>query len=123
MTGGSIDLFTSRRVDFDLCTYWSRDNDESDLSEYAHENAPTGTFYAKDENPNTLQKQDIGGMFLFDENTITLSTSDAVDIKAGDVICYDDDYWAVRNVQEVWVNKSQQFMKNPSKRTYIQLKR
>lgn len=123
MTGGSIDLFTSRRVDFDLCTYWSRDNDESDLSEYAHENEPSGAFYAKDENPSTLQKQDIGGIFLFDENTITLSTPDAVDIKAGDVVSYDDNYWAVRNVQEVWVNKNQQFMKSSSKRTYIQLKR
>lgn len=122
MAHGSIDIYTSRRNEFDECAYWSRDDDEQDLSKYAYENDITGIFYAKEMSALSTQKNNVGGVFLYDEDSITIETSDIVSIKAGDIVRYDDKLWLVMSVQKKEIHKRKQFLKDSFYKTYIQLK-
>lgn len=119
---GCIDIYTSRRTEHNKCCYWKRLEETYDMEEYSHSNECDGVFYAKEISPQTLQKQIVGGMFMFDESTISLVTHDAVNIAQGDLVKYDDQYWNVLNVQKIRVKKQSQFLKNTSYKTYIQLK-
>lgn len=123
MATGSIDLAMSRRTDFDLCVYWKRDESLSDLSEYRDKAKPTGRFWAKEENVLQGEKQDIANAFLFDRSTITLSTRDRTSVDEGDVVEYDGALWRVANVQFVRLHRQSQYLKDESRKTYIQLRR
>ena len=120
---GCIDIYTSRRTAFEKCRWWARDDDEVDLETYAHENKPSGSFYAKEANAFANEKGDINGIFLYDENTITLETQDAVDVKAGDIVEFDGELWHALNVQKREFHKSKQYFTQRFFKTYMQLKR
>jgi len=124
MARGCINLGTSRRTCHNKTFYWKRnEDDEFDESMYEHNVEYDGVFYAKDVRAKASSKQDISGMFLFDSNVITIMTYDKVDIKSGDVVKYDNQIWKVEDVQERDINKNNEFMKEPDKETYINLKR
>lgn len=120
---GTISEYTSRRVNYDECKYWKRDNTSKDLEEYVYENEFTGIFYARETNSLYKEKDIVGDMFMFDRNTITIETDDIVDIDSNDIVLYDDDYWCVVNVQEKIKHKSSQFLKKTFHKTYIQLRK
>lgn len=120
---GGIDLFLGKRTHYHKCVYWKRDDDDKTLEEITHENAPNGRFYAKQENNRTNSANIIAGVFMFDNETITLSTNDKVDIIKNDIVYYENQYWNIVNVQEVEIHKNSEFMSNVSKVTYIQLRR
>lgn len=122
MATGCCNIYTSRRTEFDECYYWKRNDKEKDLDDYVHENQYTGKFYAKEITPMMKKKNIISGVFMFDSSSITLKTSDNVDIDAGDIVKYEDKYWTVVDVQEVEIHKNTQFMKQVDYRTYIQLR-
>ena len=120
---GCINEYSSRRDNFDLCTYWNRDNDDYDLTELTHSVKPSGKFYAKEISPYTYRKQEISGSFLFDEATITIETNDVVDIKSGDIVKYDEEFWHVLDVQKKEIHKHKQFINVKYATTYLRLKR
>lgn len=105
------------------CKYWVRNNREKDLSELVHEKKPDGTFYAKEITAQTYQDNEIGNMFMFDQNSVTVFTLDSVDIKENDVVEYSGNYWNVNNVQRVSIKKQTEFLERTDNRTYIQLRK
>ena len=123
MAGGCISDLTSRRTYFDECQYWKRDDTDSSLEDYVYEHHYSGIFYAKETTSQTGQKNIVGNMFMFDQNTATIETMDLVNISSGDIIKFQDGLWLVTNVQKSMNNKSKQFLKNNFYKTYIQMKK
>lgn len=123
MAGGCIDLLLGRRGDFEKCKYWVRDEEDEDLSQYVYEVSPTGSFYGTEVSPEDLRKMIVNNVFMFDESLVTIYTNGYIDLKKGDLVEFRDEIWIVQSCQSKRVRKSIQFMKNPPKRTYIQLKR
>lgn len=121
-----IDLETSRRDMFDLCTYWSQNDNQNlvSLDQLVHNKKPTGEFYAKEENSLSVQNQVVGGSFMFEETTVTLKTNDDVHLlRQNDVVFYDNKYYRVESIQQVKVRKQRQYLKsNYSASTYISLR-
>ena len=95
MAGGCISELTSRRTNFDECKYWKRDETDSSLEDYVHEHRYSGIFYAKETTAQVGQKNIVGNMFMFDQNTATIETMDLVDISSGDIIKFQDELWIV----------------------------
>lgn len=120
---GCVSEFTSRRTNFDKCKYWNRKDSKLSLDEYTYNNEPSGSFYAKEITAQTMQKNIIGNTFMFDQDTITLETSDVVNIASGDIVEYENDLWSVSNVQIKEIHKSKQFMKSSYRKTYIQIRK
>lgn len=123
MAGGCIDIKLGRRGDYDLCKYWVRDESDEDLSEFVRKTTPSGRFYCHEVTAEILQKNQLNNLFMFDASSITIRTRAAIKIKQGDAVQYNDDIWIVKDVQFVPVHKNNQFMKNPSGFTYIQLQK
>ena len=122
---GCVDLFTSRRINYDKCTYWCVDDAWSDLhpNEIATKKQPTGFFFANEEDMLSRENQIIAGAFMFESATITLSTSDYIpELKANDLVKHDDVVYRVTAVRSVPYKRQQQYSRNPSKKTYIALK-
>lgn len=121
-----LDLNTSRRDMFDLCQFWSQENniDLIPMDELAHKKKPTGEFYAKEMNSLSVQNQIVGETFMFQETTITLKTVDDVSLlKRNDIVLYDGKYYRVERLQFDKIKKQRQFLKsNYSQITYITLR-
>lgn len=122
MVGGYNNLL-GRRGDFDKCKYWVVDAKNVDLSEYTHENTPSGIFYAQEVTSEEKKKLIVGSGFMFDENSTTIKTNDQLELKEGDLIEFQDEIWYVKNCQQRKINKTRQFLKHPLKFSYIQIKR
>lgn len=121
-----IDINTSRRDMFDLCQYWSQDNN-ADIVPYdqiVHNRRPTGEFYAKEENSLSVQNQVVAGTFMFEETTVTLKTNDDTKtLKRNDIVRYDNKYYRVETIQQIKIKKQRQFLRyNYSTTTYISLR-
>lgn len=123
MTGGCINIDTSRRTRHNECFYWKRDENNRDLSEYTYLKAYDGIFYAKEENSKMKQKNVIGNAFMFNESNVTISTSDSINIESGDIVKYQKKIWRVVSVQERDIHRQSEFLDDEDKITYIQLKR
>lgn len=122
---GSVDLFTSRRINYDKCTYWCVDDAWSDMhpNEIAVQKKPTGFFFANEEDMLSFENQIIASAFVFQSATITLSTSDYIpELKPNDLVKHDDIIYRVTAVRTRPYKRHQQYSKNPSKKTYIALK-
>lgn len=120
---GSTNLLLGRRGDFERCKYWVRDDEDSDLSQFVHENEPRGVFYAEEVTSEDLRKLIVNGVFMFDESLITLQTKGSIRLNKGDLIEYENDIWSVQSSQIKKTHKNGQYMKRPSITTYIQIKR
>lgn len=123
MSGGYIDLTMGKRTHFHECLFWRRDDKNKSLEELTHEKAPDGRFYARQENNRTNNANIVAGMFMFDNENIMLSTYDKIEIRKNDIVKYENVYWNVDNVQYVEIHKNNEFMRKPSIRTYLQLRR
>lgn len=123
MAGGCADLLLGRRGDFERCKYWVRNEDDEDLSQYLYEIEPDGIFYAEEITPEDLRKLTINGIFMFDESLITIYTNGSISLKKGDLVEFRGDIWVVQSCQTKRVQKNLQFMKRPSTKSYIQLKK
>jgi len=118
-----INIYTSRRGNFDKVWYWKRNESIKDLSKYVYETKPDGLFYAKDVSVESQDNQPINNSFLFDNQSITLYTEDSVNLEINDIVKYEDEIWRVANVQFQHIHKTHQFMKKGYNRTYIQITR
>lgn len=122
--GGFVDIKMGRRTHFHKCKYWKRNNSNKSLEELTHENAPSGEFYAKQENSITNNSNVIAGVFMFDNETLTISTYDYVDVIKNDIVLYENQYWNIVNIQKRDIHKNSEFLtNNVSKVTYMQLRR
>lgn len=121
---GSIDLWASRRADFERCEWWKRDNNATkDLSHFVLEKKPQGVFYAQEANSESFKNSQYGGVFMSRETNITLKTSDTVnDIQEGDVVKFQGSLWRVTDVQVSEIHKQKQFLDEVSKITYVGIK-
>lgn len=121
--GGCIDLYTSRRTKHHRCKYWKRDGSDKDMSELTHEKTPDGVFYAEPVSAWSSQSQDVGNMFMFSRNDITIRTDDAVGIEDDDIVEYDGFLWAASNIQSTAYERQTELTSKTCERTYIRLRR
>jgi hypothetical protein len=107
------------------CYFWSQDEDENFIptSELAHNQAPTGMFFAKELNAYTEENQLIGNTFLLESNNVQIATYDDVkEIKRNDLVEYNDKVWRVDSIQRIPIKKQRQFMNDGSNITYLSLR-
>lgn len=122
---GSVDLWQSRRANFEKCEWWKRDNEATkDLSKFVLSKKRQGYFYATEANSQSFKNSQYGGVFMSRETNITLKTNDDVDeIQEGDIVRYSNALWRVTDVQVSEIHKQKQFLDEVSKVTYIGIKR
>ena len=122
----AIDIYHSRRTDYELCYYWIREEKSNltDLSQWILKNKYSGMFYAKEENSLSNQENPIANTIMFDKNIISLSTEDDVDdLTRGCIILYDGKAWMVDNVQRIIHHKESQFSVEKHYKTIINIRR
>lgn len=117
-----IDLNTSRRTLHNKCRYWKVKTKNKDKSEIVYEQKPDGMFYAKEISAFSKDNQIVGDVFMFNSKTITIMTTDKVDINTNDVVEFNGNLWIVVNIQKRRKLKQAQFLKHTSEETYMQLK-
>lgn len=122
---GSVDLWQSRRANFEKCEWWKRDNEATkDLSKFVLGKKRQGYFYATEANSQSFKNSQYGGVFMSRETNITLKTNDDVgEIQEGDIVRYSNTLWRVTDVQVSEIHKQKQFLDEVSKVTYIGIKR
>lgn len=110
--GGMADLlFTDRRTNFDRCRYWTvdRENPKKNILDYLEEE-PSGFFNARMYSPQEKNKNIIAGSFMFDEETLAITTKDDVgDIEQNDVICFREELYRVQNIQKRHIRTNNQY--------------
>lgn len=123
MESGGIDIYNSRRGNFEYCKYWNRDLKSSiPLTDLVNNKAPDGVFYAREENSQYDNIKQSGNSFMFDDSAISVSTEDDVrNIKVNAVVLYQDVCWRVADVQRLKVKKRSQFSNVPTYRTFLRL--
>ena len=112
---GRVDLFHSRRSNYNKCKFWIRDerNQSGSPSQWVLMNQPSGWFYAKPISVKSNQANVVNGTWMLDSNHITLETDDDVpDIKRGCIVEYDNQNWLVEAVQREVHNKESEFCKH-----------
>lgn len=103
----AIDIFQSRRGYNELCRWWTRDErDRNELNEIIFNRAPSGIFWAKEENSYSQTDSIAGGKFMFDHSRITIKTPDDVTgLKSEDLVEFEGEIWMVVSVQRVKAKK------------------
>lgn len=123
---GNIDLFHSRRTNYNRCEYWVRDERDSSGTpeQWVLMKQSSGHFYAKPVSPKSNQMDVINGVWAFDDNHITLETDDdIVDVVRGCIVKYDDLLWLVETVQKQVHHKESEFNRHLDYRYTISLRR
>lgn len=119
----SIDLYETRRTNYEKVLYWKRDIDTDEpISELVHKSA-NGIFYARETNAESSRNDIVSNAFMFDDRNIMLITNDDVaDLSQNDVCKYDDRYWNVISIQRYKRKKRSEFSAKGTYTTYIQLR-
>lgn len=121
---GGVNLFTSRRRNHRRCLWWARDDSIRDLSKLVREKAPEGSFWAREISSDSRSKQGINQSFLFDAESVTITTDDRVEgLKPDCIVMYDGQPYRVLDVQTRKHAKEGQFMRAEDVTTYLRLKR
>lgn len=128
MESGSVNLFTSRRINFLECKYWLVDqkNATIDKNELTYEVRPSGEFYAKIENSIENSSQVVAQAFLFDSNSLTISTMDDIpNLKRNSLVKINsfDGIWRVETISKIMIRKNFQFGNELFYKTVIQLRK
>lgn len=121
--GGCIDIFESRRTNFERVEFWKRDiRSDTPTSEIVSEKA-SGIFYAREVNSESSRNDIVSGSFMFDDSNIMLITNDDVrELSQNDVCKYDERLWNVVSVQRKRIKKRSEFSRIPVYKTYIMLR-
>jgi hypothetical protein len=112
---GRVDLFHSRRINYDRCEYWVRDERDStgSPSEWIMRNDKSGVFYARAISPENNQANVVSNVWMLDSNNITLETDDDIhEMTRGCIVKYDNDLWLVQGVQKSIHLKESEFSKH-----------
>jgi len=129
MNDGSVDLFTSRRTNFLDCEYWlvAKDDFNKNKNVLTHENLPQGEFSAMIENSYENTTSVISDSFMFDKNSLLISTQDCIDGLKKNCLVKTTDYfgnevvWIVDSVGFKPIRGNYQF--ELKFKAYIQLRR
>lgn len=121
--GGCIDIFESRRTNFERVEFWKRDiRSDTPTSEIVSEKA-SGIFYAREVNAESSSNDIVSGSFMFDDSNIMLITNDDVrELSQNDVCKYDERLWNVVSIQRKRIKKRSEFSRIPVYKTYIMLR-
>lgn len=124
------DLYQSNRTSFLRCEWFKQDERaiRDNPSSFSVEKKPCGVFYARYANAYTTGQNQVAGVFMFAQNTITIQTTDNVQgIKAGDLVRMDGADWQVLEVQFREEGRRAQHRRpggtSPSGKTYIQMRK
>lgn len=119
----SIDLYETRRTNYEKVLYWKRDIDSvTPLSDLVH-NPSNGMFYARETNAESSRNDIVSGTFMFDDRNVMLITNDDVsELSQNDVCKYDDRLWNVISIQRYKRKKRSEFSAKGTYQTYIQLR-
>lgn len=122
-----IDLSQSRRTEYTLCKFWSVDNNEYITpDQLCHNEDPTGYFYARQETPKAIQNQIMGGVFMTEQQELTIFTNDniitPVKLKENDLVEFCGEIYRVSQVQYVPNKKQMNYLREISHSAYISLR-
>lgn len=116
-----IDILHSRRNFNIRCELWCYLKEIGNTLEYKE--SPKGVFYAKKEGSQFNSKNQLGNVFQFDQNVLTISTVDKIDAKANDIVKMRGEKWIVVNVQEKERIEESMFSSHPDKITYLSIRK
>ena len=96
-----VDLYNSRATYNERCRWWSRNNsDDIDTDELVNKRIPSGSFMAKEVVPRRNQDIQVGGVFNFEKDTITIkSPDDLKNIATKDLVEFRGEIWRIISVQ------------------------
>ena len=123
---GNVDLFHSRRNNYEECYYWVRDESVSvgDASQWILKNKSNGVFYAKEVSPKYNQANPQANVFMYDKNTISLETDDDIDeISRGCIVLYNGKPWMVVDCQKRIHQKESEFDTEKHYTTIVSIRR
>ena len=119
-----INLNHSRRVAFNKCTYWKREeNFKGDANELIHKKKPSGIFFAKPVNNKNKEENNVNGVMMFTQDNITLETQDKVNIDRGDIVWFRKGIWFVDRVQAQEILRESQYMSEQAYIYYLDLRK
>ena len=120
-------LFVSKRVSFNTAYYYTQITDENIVNreELVHNTEYDGKFRVQEENGESDNQQQIGGVFLFERRNITLKTYANIyeKLKRGDLILYKKNVWIVSDIRRDPLQRRNQYNKKDYFITYIDLRR
>ena len=124
----AFDLMQSRNTYNETCKWWARNEDDEYTSdELIMNRVPSGTFQAKEINPESKQNRIIGNAFMFDRTNITIKSPDELgDIKNNDIVEFRGEKWIISSVQKTKARAQRTFFaldKNVSHYWYIELRK
>lgn len=123
MTRGNVDIFASRRANFEECEYWLRDINSNPNELLYQLGASSGSFDAKQISAETNGIQVIGGIFMVDVNGVSIQTDDDIrDLKTNDFVKYKGEFYRVTDIQKAMIRTNNQFTSEISYRYYINLR-
>lgn len=81
--------------------WWHRnENDDNETDEIIMQRVSSGAFLAKEVTPRRTEDIQVGGVFMFEKDTITIKTPDNLEgIASEDIVEFRGDKWRVVNVQ------------------------
>lgn len=96
-----FDFYNSRATYNEKCRFWHRnENDEVDPDELRIKRVADGSFLAKEVAPLRTQNIQVGGVFMFEKDTITIKSPDNLSgIKSEDLVEFRGEMWRVIDVQ------------------------
>ena len=96
-----IDLEQSHATYNEKCRWWARNEDDDiPLDELVSKRVPSGSFWAKEVNPEVLRNNIVGGVFLLDNSHITIKSPDNLaNMKSEYVVEFRGEIWRVMSVQ------------------------
>lgn len=123
MSYGYVDFFVSRRDNFDECEYWVRKESDNPNHLVYNDRGPDGYFDAKISNPENFGTDVIGGVFMFDINSLMIETNDDVHmLRANDVLKFRGNMYIITDIQKLPLRKNNQYTNELAYRYYISLR-
>ena len=121
---GRVDLFHSRRANYERCDFWLRDerNRTGTPSEWIRFNKPAGSFYARPVNPKSQSMDVVNGVWALDGERVAIETDDDVeDLCRGCWVRYQGQIWIVESVQRTQHHKESEFAWRPDWRYTVSM--
>ena len=118
----AIDLMMSRRDYFLRCLWYKKDTDTQDI---LNKNAlPAGRIYVKEISPVSEAQNDVANVIRTTSSSVTLETPDnCAGMVQNDFIEHRGVLYVIESVQSEENNKANGFMKRPSAKTRIVIRR
>lgn len=118
-----VDIFSSRRDYFDECEYWLRKKSDNPNELVYNDRRPDGYFDAKMSNPENFGTDVVGGVFMFDTNSVMIETNDDVFmLKPNDVIKFRGNIYMITDIQKKPLRKNNQYTNELNYKYYISLR-